>query len=203
MKEDYFLKRISAADSKGVLFSYHYLSKKSKRFRSGINYGLIFENKIVGVCIFTGFSVPELAKGMLGLERQQQAGLFELSRLALDPEHQLMEHNLASWFVARCIKALKREAAVKVILTYADNDYHTGTVYKALGFKYYGLSSPKKDFWIRQEDGFFKKHNRGKVRGLDGEWRERSRKHRFAKVFDKGLSIKWSEQCFQERFSHV
>jgi len=194
MKEHYSLKRISAADCKDLLFSHHYLSKQSKRFRSGMNYGLMFKDKIVGVCIFTGFSVPELAKGMLGLERQQQAGLFELSRLALDPEHQVMEHNLASWFVSRCIKDLRQQAEVKVILTYADNDYHIGTVYKALGFKYYGLSSPKKDFWIKQEDGSYKKHGRGKVKGLEGEWRHRSRKHRFAKVFDKSLRVKWSEQ---------
>ena len=36
----------------------------------------------LAVCIFTGNPVPEIAKGVFGLEREnQQEGLFELSRL--------------------------------------------------------------------------------------------------------------------------
>jgi len=29
------------------------------------------------------------------------------------------------------------------------------------------------------------------MKGLDGEWRDRSQKHRFLKVYDKELNIKW------------
>ena len=105
--------------------------------------------------------------------------------------HQAKEHNLASWFVARAIKLLRQEEDVRAILSYADNDFHEGTLYRASNFTYYGLSDAKSDFWIKQEDGSYKKHSRGKMKGLDGEWRPRSRKHRFLKVYDKKLNCQW------------
>ena len=61
---------------------------------------------------------------MLGLKRTQQQGLFELSRLCLEPEAQGVEHNLSGWFLSRAIKRLRRETEVKVILSYADADFH-------------------------------------------------------------------------------
>lgn len=194
MKKDYSLKLISKREASELLKKYHYLSKIQRGFKSGINYGLIKKEEIVGVCIFTGFPVPELLKGMFGLPRTEQQGFFELSRLVLDPKVQQEEHNLASWFVARCIKDLRKNNEVRSILSYADNDFHEGIVYKALGFEYYGLSAPKKDFWIKQEDGSYKKHSRGKVKGLEGEWRDRSQKHRYVKIYDETLEMKWEKR---------
>ena len=69
-------------------------------------------------------------------------------------------------------------------------------IYQATNFKYYGLTDPKKDFWILQEDGTYKKHQRGKIKGLQGEWRERNRKHRYLLIFDKELVCKWKEQPY-------
>jgi len=77
-----------------------------------------------------------------------------------------------------------------------DNDYHSGKVYQALGFKYYGLSAPKKDFWYELDDGTFKKHSRGPTKGIKGEWRDRSRKHRYLKIYDKSFSVKWVEEKY-------
>ena len=135
---------------------------------------------------------------MLGLERTQQEGLFELSRLCLHPDVQTEEHNLASWFVARCIKLLRKETKVRVVLSYADADWHAGTVYKACNFNYYGLTAPKKDFWFKQPDGSFVKHVRGTVKNVEGEWRNRSQKHRFVLVFDKQLKVLWTKQAFNK-----
>ena len=192
MKSDYIIFCEAGKGScKNLLERYHYLSKIGNGFKSGYNFILCKGDEVVGVCIFTGFPVPELVKGCFGLDRSDQDGFFELSRLCLEPENQKNEHNLASWFVARCIKHLRRLTSVRAILSYADNDYHQGVVYKALGFNYYGLSDKKKDFWIKQKNGSYKKHSRGKTKGIDGEWRPRSQKHRFLKVFDKLLSVKW------------
>lgn len=191
MKSDYSIKPVSKKECVELLKQYHYLTGISRGFKSGENYGLIYNDEVVGVCIFTGLPVPELAKGMFGLNRDQQEGLYELSRLVLHQKHQEVEHNLSGWFVARAIKALRASHDVRAILSYADNDYHSGTVYKALGFDYYGLTAPKSDFWIRQSDGTFLKHNRGSVKELEGEWRPRSRKHRFLKVYDNALEVQW------------
>lgn len=194
-KSDFQIRKISKKEASSILDKFHYLKDFSKGFKSGYNYGLFINETLVGVCIFTGFPVPELAKGMLGLERTDQEGLFELSRLCLEPIVQSEEHNLASWFVSRAVRALRKETTVRVILSYADADFHQGVVYSACNFNYYGLTETKKDFWIRQPDGTFVKHSRGRVKGLDGEWRNRSRKHRYALVFDKTINVLWSNQC--------
>ncbi|MFH2027649.1 MAG: hypothetical protein ABIJ08_00785 [Nanoarchaeota archaeon] len=192
-KTDFKIKTISKHEAGNILLRYHYLKDISKGFKSGYNYGLFEKDCLVGVIIFTGFPVPELSKGMLGLGRTEQQGLFELSRLCLDPITQKKEHNLASWFVSRSIKQLKIDTEVKVILSYADSEFHDGTVYKACNFDYYGLSAPKKDFWIEQNDGTFVKHSRGKTKGVKGEWRLRSQKHRYLMVFDKKLTVLWKK----------
>jgi len=177
-----------------LLREHHYLSSISRGFKSGFNVGLIFEGRIVGVCIFTGWPVPELLNGCYGLRRNDQAGFWELSRLVLDPRNQSAEHNLASWFVSKSMRMLRKREKVRAVLSYADNDHHKGTVYAAANFKYYGMTAPKKDFWIRQEGGNFTKHSRGKVKGVDGEWRHRSQKHRFLVTVDKTLTCQWREE---------
>ena len=191
MKSDFTIKLISKKECAELLLTYHYLKDISRGFKSGYNFGLFQENRLVGVCIFTGFPVPELVKGMLGLQRNQQQGMFELSRLCLEPVVQKNEHNLASWFVSRCVKTLCKLTEVKLILSYADAAFHEGTIYKACNFKYYGTTDVKKDFWIKQIDGSFKKHSRGKIKGLDGEWRPRTVKHRYVYQIDNSLKILW------------
>jgi len=193
-KETFSIRKISKQECGKILMRYHYLKDISKGFKSGFNYGLFNHEECCGVVIYTGFPVPELATGMLGLKRDDQEGLFELSRLCLTPEIQKQEHNLASWFVSKTIKLLRADTKVRVVLSYADADHHKGTVYRAANFGYYGMSAAKKDFWIEQEGGNFVKHSRGTVKGLKGEWRPRSRKHRFALVFDKSLKILWSKE---------
>lgn len=186
---DYFIKLIKKDEAKLLLDKFHYLSKQGRGFRSGFNYGLFIGDKLIGVAIFHTLSVPETAKGCFGLNRNEQEGIYELGRLALDPNE--YEKNLTSWFLSRAIKMLRKETKVRAILSYADSGFHNGYIYQATNFKYYGLTAPKKDFWILQEDGSYKKHQRGKVKGLEGEWRERSRKHRYLLIYDKDLKCKW------------
>ena len=190
-KSEYSICIIDKAQCASILMEYHYLKDISKGFKTGTNYGLFKSQELVGVCIFTGFPVPELVKGMYGLDRSDQNGFYELSRLCLTPEIQSTEHNIASWFVSRCIRSLRKTVEVRSILSYADDDYHSGTVYKACNFRYYGLTDKKKDFWILQQDGSYIKHTRGKTKGVKGEWRDRSRKHRYVLQYDKGLEMRW------------
>lgn len=193
-KINYSIRKISKSQASDILEPFHYLSNISKGFKSGVNFGCFKGENLIGVAIFTGFPVPELVKGMFGLERSDQTGFFELSRLCLEPNIQKEEHNLASWFLSRCIKILRKEFKVRAILSYADSSFHSGVVYAACNFKYYGLTDIKKDFYILNDDGTFTKHSRGKVKGVKGEWRYRTRKHRFVMIFDKSLIMKWREE---------
>jgi len=195
VKSDYYIERVNKSEAAELLLQFHYLKDISKTFKSGYNYGLYKNNNfcplniggIQGVCIFTGLPVPEIAKGAFGLERHEQQGLFELSRLCIHPTTQQSEYNITSWFVSKAIRRLRKETSVRGIISYADSDHHAGTIYRACNFRYCGLSEPKKDFYFA--DGT--KHSRGSVRGSEGEWRDRSRKHRYVMLFDKKLDLLW------------
>jgi hypothetical protein len=200
MKSDFYIDKVGKDEVKNLLYTHHYLKDKSKDFKSGFNYGL-YRNcftdvlrigNCLGVCIFTGLPVPEIAVGAFGLKRDEQEGLFELSRLCIHPEVQKEEYNITSWFVSRCIKRFRKDATVRAVLSYADSNHHSGIIYRACNFQYYGLTDAKKDFYYA--DGT--KHSRGSVKGADGEWRDRSRKHRYLMVFDKKLKqqLTWKEQ---------
>ena len=195
----YFIDRVGKEEIKNLLYTYHYLKDESKDFKSGYNYGL-FKSSVSDVmhigdclaaCVFTKIPVPEIAVGAFGLQRHEQDGLYELSRLCVHPDIQKAEYNITSWFVSRCIKRFRKDANVRCILSYADANHHTGVIYRACNFTYYGLTDPKKDFYYA--DGT--KHSRGSVKGVEGEWRERSRKHRYLMIFDKELKskLRWVE----------
>lgn len=198
-KGEFFVERVSRERCCDIL-RYHYLGAKG--FRSGYNYGLFRGQallaELVGVCIFTIFPVPELAVGLFGLPRNQQDGLWELSRLCVHPDIQETEHNITSWFVARSVKRLRNETTVRAILAYADSEYHAGIVYRALNFGYYGLTDPKPDFWFDLDGGGRRKHNRGPTKGARGIWEPRTRKHRYLMVYDKTLTPRWEQVCTNE-----
>jgi hypothetical protein len=194
-KYDFTISMVTKADAAPLLARYHYLTGISRGFKSGFNVGLYWRDDLVGVCIFTGFPVPELVVGAFGLDRHDQAGFWELSRLVLRPDVQASEHNLAGWFIAKATQRLQRiHKPVRAILSYADADHHTGTVYRATGFVRYGMTDPKADFWIMQPDGTHIKHSRGPTKGVAGEWRKRSQKHRYMKIFDPSLMAHWRQE---------
>jgi hypothetical protein len=197
MKSDFYIDKVCKEEIKELLYTYHYLKDESKDFKSGFNYGLYRKSftdvlrigNCLGACVFTGLPVPEIAVGAFGLDRNQQEGIYELSRLCIHPDLQKEEYNITSWFVSRCIRRFRKDATVRAILSYADSNHHTGTIYRACNFQYYGLTDPKKDFYYA--DGT--KHSRGSIRGSEGEWRDRSRKHRYLMIFEKELKerLKW------------
>jgi hypothetical protein len=44
-----------------------------------------------------------------------------------------------------------------------------------------------------QNDGSYKKLQRGKCKHLIGEWRDKSQKHRYLIIYDKNLKTIWNE----------
>lgn len=197
----YHIDRVSKSEIADLLYTHHYLKDESKDFKSGFNYGLYKSNDwecplniggVYGACIFTRIPVPEIVVGAFGLERDDQEGFYELSRLCIHPDIQETEYNITSWFVSRCIKRFRKDVGVRAIISYADSSYHSGVIYRACNFTYYGLTDAKKDFYYT--DGT--KHSRGSVKGKAGIWKNRSRKHRYMMVFDKTLNVLWNEEKY-------
>ena len=179
------------------LKKHHYLAQMGNGFLGKVNYGLFTsDGKIIGCLVFAGISVIETLIGAFeGFERfSSQEGFWELTRLAMDDSEK--KKNLTSWFVSRCIKRLRSENEVRAIISYADSKYHNGYIYQATNFKYYGLAPQKYDFFEKLDDGTEKQVWRGSVKGLQGEWRLRSRKHRYMIVYDKTLKIRWKEEPY-------
>lgn len=206
----FYIDRVCKDEVKDLFYTHHYLKDESKDFKfSKYSYGLFKSSATdilrvggcLGGCIFTGLPVPEIAVGAFGLQRDEQEGLYELSRLCIDPQVQKEEYNITSWFLSKCIKRFRKETEVKAIISYADSSRHNGIIYRATNFKYFGLTDKKSDFWIKQSDGSFIKHSRGPIKGLEGEWRERSRKHRYMMIFDAQLEkkLKWKESDWREK----
>lgn len=193
LKQKYFIEKISRYTAKKLLDEYHYLHEDGN-FRSGINFGL-FEKEtkyLIGVCVFHSVSAKEIVKGCFAINSYKLEGFMELGRLCMNPHRH--EKNLTSFFLSNSIKQLRKMQNVVALLTYADSDYHEGYIYQACNFKYYGLTSPKKDFFVLQNDGAYKKLQRGKCKHLIGEWRNKSQKHRYLLIYDKSLNTIWEEK---------
>lgn len=175
------IQRITHAETRHFLAKYHYLG--TKPFRYGEAFGL-FDRELLGVAVYHGLSVPETAVGAFGLKREEQDWLWELGRLALKTGYN--GGVLGSYLIRRSIMLLKRQRPVRAVIAYADSSRHLGAVYQAAGFTYCGLTAPRKDFYVNGRI-----RERGKTRGLRGQWRPRPRKHRYIAVFDQSLQLKW------------
>jgi hypothetical protein len=190
---------ITKKQASDFLAKYHYLNKEGAGFRTGINYGLYnysnnesgdVEQHLIAVVIYHTPSVAQTRKGMLGEHNipENKKMVYEMGRLCLHPDFH--KKNILSKFVATTFKLIKRDyPEIDYILTYADDGVHSGKIYQALSMNYYGLSAQKNDFWFELEDDsgavFFKKHQRGSVKGKAGKWRPRTRKHRYVKCLKK------------------
>jgi hypothetical protein len=62
-KDKYAVLQIPKSKCSALLDKYHYLSTISRGFKSGENFGLMVDEDVKGVCIFTKWPVPELLVG--------------------------------------------------------------------------------------------------------------------------------------------
>jgi len=187
---------ITTSQAAVLLNKYHYLGDKP--FRHSIIYGMVPDNRVLGdptvsgALVFQKVSAPETVVGAFGLKRDDQDGIFELGRLVMHPS--LNGGNYTSWFVSKSIRLLRRSRKVRAIISYADSSAgHLGSIYRACNALYCGTTTPKKDFYI---DG--KIQERGKTKGVAGEWRDRPIKHRYVWIFDKSLKLKWLVESYNQ-----
>lgn len=189
IKGNYEVKQISKKEAKELIVQYHYLGDKG--FRSKLNYGLFDKSsgELIGTSVYHNVSAPETIVGAFGLNRKDQEGIYELGRLVLKPDYN--GGNFTSFLVANSIKLLRKDTYVRALISYATSDRHVGYIYQATNFKYYGLTTAKKDFWV---DG--KIQERGSTKDKVGVWVNRPRKHRYALIFDKSLHMNWQENKY-------
>lgn len=110
--------------------------------------------------------------------------VLALSRFVLDPT---VPKNGASFLLARSTRLVKRSAAWDCLVTYADEwQGHTGTMYRASGWQYVGLTKPERVYVL---DGRMvarkagpKTRTHGEMLALGAECVGAFPKHKFRKV---------------------
>lgn len=98
----------------------------------------LYDNlELKGVCTFGVPAGKDLCVGLCGEKYKDE--VLELNRLFLIEN----KKNLASFFVAKCLKMLPPP---KIIVSYADTSVnHHGYIYQATNFIYTGLSAKRRD----------------------------------------------------------
>ena len=97
----------------------------------GLNYSLIFDGKIVATAVF--IKAPAFKrKSILGT-------VYELTRYCVNPEQSVIGG------VSRLIKAFLNDNKCEAIVSYSDNRWSVGNLYKASGFLFEGYGNPS--YW--------------------------------------------------------
>ena len=189
-KKDYLIKRIDKSQAYEFIKKYHYLA--DAKFFAKFSFGLFKkgDEEILGVTTFSNPQGNVALKGWFGLPNTDQT-VLELSRLCVLPN--LNGTNATSFLLGTSIRLLKKEN-VRAVITLADNSRHSGSIYQVCNFTYYGLSTPKSDFFLYIGDGTFKKNYRGTTKEAKGVWLPRTQKHRYAYIMDKTLVCNYTPQ---------
>lgn len=73
---------------------------------------------------------------------EQEADVVELRRLCCVDD---TPKNTESFFISRALKWLRKNTAIKTVVSYADAEHgHTGIIYRAANFEYQGLAAGAK-----------------------------------------------------------
>lgn len=123
---DYEVKRIECKTAKEYIKKHHY----SHGCHNGPSpcYGLFDKGELIGVLMFATPCSENVRKSVFGDEYKDT--VIELHRLhILD----VTPKNAESWFIARCLKLLKKDRPqTKAVITFSDiTEGHEGTIYKA------------------------------------------------------------------------
>ena len=132
----YQVKKISRADCEPFIIGIHY----AKRWPS-ITYafGLFRDGELAGVVTYGTPPSAPLRRGVAGDD--YVGSVIELNRLCLVDNIK----NEASLLVGRSLRMIGN----KIVVSFADTEQgHTGYVYQACNFRYYGLSAKRTDWKV-------------------------------------------------------
>jgi hypothetical protein len=96
------------------------------------------DGSTIGAALFGGLAMANNWKRF----GDKESDVIELRRLVCINETM---KNTESYFISRCLRWLKQNTDIKVVVSYADENYnHSGTIYKASNFTYLGKTKPSK-----------------------------------------------------------
>jgi hypothetical protein len=152
-------------------------------------YGLFYDEVLEGIITFGTPSSAPLRSGVAGKEYADR--VIELNRLSLRNNYK----NDASFLISKSLKEMKK-IGNWIVISFADiSQGHEGTVYKASGFTYAGLSEKRTDWKIKGLEHLHGQTVADEFRGMadrsslmrakygdDFYLLDRPRKHRFIRV---------------------
>jgi hypothetical protein len=188
------VRRIENKATYPFLLNIHY----AKRIPSiSYAFGLFDDEELIGVITYGTPMSSTLRKHVCGAENMSK--VLELNRLCLLNN----QKNEASFLISKSLKLLP---APSVVVSFADpSQGHSGIVYQATNFGYYGLSEKRTDWKIKGMEHLHSQTISDIVRGKHGPERgarvaairemfgdrfylaPRTRKHRYIIVTGKGL----------------
>jgi len=116
---------------------WHY-SHNINGLKSNYCFKLIYEDKIIGACIFGLIAMGNVWQKYA----EKKEDLIELRRLCCIDE---TPKNTESYFIGKCLKYLKQNTNIKKVISYADLTYgHVGIIYQATNFDLIGQTTPGK-----------------------------------------------------------
>lgn len=170
----------TVSDIRGFIEKHHY-----SRSINGCKVSRCFAlhddtGKLVGAALFGALSTTAWKR-----YGENEGDVVELRRFVCLNE---CPRNTESWFLARCLKALKLESDYKVCVSYADPHHgHCGIIYQAANWNYLGQTPP--DVLLRTPDGKYY-HSRALRTKYKGEFKPFVKKLR--EQFAAGLLVEVS-----------
>ena len=144
--KNYKVNLIDKTIAKKLIVENHYTHKWSS---CRYSFGLILNNKIVGVAIY-GFPVGrQVVKSISNILENKD--VLELTRLWVNDSE---GKNTESWFIGQTFKWLRHNTNIKVLISYSDPLFnHVGYIYQSLNFLYQGNNTMLVKGFIHQING--------------------------------------------------
>lgn len=139
-KHDFFVEAIPLKLAQEIVGQYHYAHHGANT--AVYSHGLFQINNEL-ICLGIAWWIPPTKSAALATYPQNWQGVLSLSRLVLLPE---VPKNAATFLLSKSMKLIDRKRW-PCLVTYADTwQGHNGTIYKAAGWKYCGLTKPEAVF---------------------------------------------------------
>lgn len=194
LKDEYRIVEITKKQAKDIVSKYHYLGNKDFMFIYGYGIESIETGELLGCATYGRITGIVATKGWFGLSnsKEDSDGLYELTRLVMNPK--LNGKNFTSFLLGRSLRLMRQKHGARAVITLADTDLHVGYVYQSCNFKYYGITDYKTDFYMEYDNELgFKLNPRGTTKDKRGIWLPRTRKHRYAIIWDDSLEVQYQQ----------